>query len=61
MISVKNRDGTEISLDAEAMEEMLTVWNESKWGCGVTKTAWDYCFVIDGTSYIYYTKYEING
>jgi hypothetical protein len=25
MISVKNRDGTEISLDAEAMEEMLTV------------------------------------
>lgn len=60
-ISVKNRDGTEITLSAEAMEEMLTVWNESKWDMGVTKTAWDYCFVIDGTSYIYYSSAYYTG
>lgn len=48
--------GMIFELTDEQEEELLSLWNESKWGKGLTKTAWDYEFLLDDGYTIRYSS-----
>ena len=57
-IRVRNlRTKAERTLDAETIANLSSMWKEVEWAAGGTKTAFQYCLIVNEDIVIYYDPY----